>query len=73
VTTTPIVEPGDGDVAFYGKNCVAALVFKPGHWVVYAKVGRIWWCLDSMQNASFEQNPFDHQTQQQIINQLWFI
>ena len=60
IFTAPLVEPRDGDGAFYGKNCVATLVYQPGHWVVYAKLGQIWWCLEL--NASYQRNPFENQT-----------
>ena len=71
--TTSIREPQDGDLAFFGKTCVAALVFKPNHWITYVKKSHIWWCLDSMLNASFQQNPFDHQSNELTIMQLWFL
>ena len=43
--TTSIREPQDGDLAFFGKSCVAALVFKPNHWITYGSVsaGREKW------------------------------
>jgi len=37
------------------------------------KKSHIWWCLDLMLNASFQQNPFDHQSNELTIIQLWFI
>ena len=72
-TTTPDAEPRDGDGAFFGKSCVATLVYEPGHWIAYAKLGQTWWCLDSRANESFERNPFQNQTQQHIMMQLWFV
>ena len=73
ITTTPLAEPLDGDGAFFGKSCVATLVYEPGHWIAYAKLGQTWWCLDSRANESFERNPFQNQTQQHIVMQLWFV
>ena len=49
------------------------MVFKPNHWITYVKKSHIWWCLDLMLNASFQQNPFDHQSNELTIMQLWFI
>lgn len=72
-------EPQDGDAAFYGKNCAAALVHQrqeqnrqSGHWMTYVKVQGTWWCLDSVGDAAFQQSPFDHQTPLHTIMQLWF-
>ena len=72
ITTTPGAEPLDGDGAFFVKRCLATLVYEPGHWIAYAKLGQAWWCLDSRANESLERNPFQNQTQQHIVMQLWF-
>ena len=45
MVTTPVTEPQDGDAAFFGKNCIAALVNTPGHWITYVKIASSWWCL----------------------------
>ena len=72
MVTTPIAEAWDGDASFYGKRCVAVLVSTPNHWMVYVKVEQNWWCLDSVQTASFLRNPFHHQSARHIIMQMWF-
>ena len=71
LVTTPVTEPQDGDAAFFGKTCVAVLVNTPGHWIAYVKVASSWWCLDSVRDAAFEQNPFHHQSANRRIMQLW--
>ena len=85
MVTTPVLEPQDGDAAFFGKICAGVLVHQrppppptpeqqqqTGHWITYVKFQGTWWCLDSVRNASFQQSPFAHQTPLQTIMQLWF-
>ena len=75
---SPVTEPQDGDMAFYGKNAAGVLVLvshagaRVNHWVTYVKHQGTWWCLDSVRPASFQRNPFHHQSDRHTIMQIWF-
>ena len=70
--TSPIQEPRDGEATFFGKEMVAVLVSTPGHWITYIKLRGVWWCVDSVRAHAVQRNPFQCQSPQHMIMQLWF-
>ena len=69
--TSPVQEPQDGEAALFGKQMAAVLVSTPGHWMAYIKLRSVWWCVDSVRAHAVQRNPFQCQTPQHIIMQLW--
>ena len=69
--TSPVQEPRDGEPALFGKQMAAVLVSTPGHWIAYIKLRGVWWCVDSVRAHAAQRNPFQCQTPQHIIMQLW--
>ena len=69
---SPVQEPQDGQAAFFGKQMAAVLVSTPGHWITYIKLRGVWWCVDSVGAHAVQRNPFQCQSPQHMIMQLWF-